>query len=153
MSEIKLKPCPFCGSDRNYTLERNHFGEKFVSISCTECHISQTGSEFKTKEEAIQHWNTRKPMDKVIPIATINISKEDMQEIIDEKMKEIELGIELDIQEIRNKAIDEFVEKIIYICENNAIGYDRNKNRPLYANADGIWCDLIKDVVEQMKGD
>ena len=55
------------------------------------------------------------------------------------------------IQAERNKVIDDFAEKIIYICENNAIGYDRNKNRPLYANADGIWCDLIKDVRREMK--
>lgn len=42
------------------------------------------------------------------PFVTIKFSKEDMQEIVNEKVKEIEL----DIQAIRNNAIDDFVEKI-----------------------------------------
>ena len=43
-----------------------------------------------------------------IPIANFSFSKEDLQEIVDEKVKEIEL----DIQAIRNKAIDDFTDKI-----------------------------------------
>lgn len=66
MSEIKLKECPFCGSDRLYITERNYFGENYCTISCIECHISQTGNEFETKEDAIEQWNTRNPMDRII---------------------------------------------------------------------------------------
>lgn len=44
----------------------------------------------------------------VVPIATIEINKEYIQKIVDEKVTQIEM----DIQQIRNKAIDEFVEKI-----------------------------------------
>lgn len=66
MSEIKLKECPFCGSDRLYITERNYFGENYCTISCIECHISQTGNEFETKEDAIEQWNTRNPMDRIV---------------------------------------------------------------------------------------
>lgn len=45
---------------------------------------------------------------KEIPIATIKISKEDMQKIVDEKVAQIEL----DIQKIRAKAIDGFAERM-----------------------------------------
>lgn len=46
---------------------------------------------------------------KEIPIATIKISKEDMQKMVDEKVAQIEL----DIQEIRAKAVDEFVATLV----------------------------------------
>ena len=66
MSEIKLKSCPFCGSEKIlYISEKDYFGIKNVSISCLECHISQTG-DCETKEEAIEKWNTRKPMDEIV---------------------------------------------------------------------------------------
>lgn len=42
------------------------------------------------------------------PIATIKFSKEDMQELVNEKVKEIEI----DIQAIRNKAFDDFADKL-----------------------------------------
>ena len=62
----KLLPCPFCGSDRLYIAERKYFGRKFASVNCIECHISQTGDGFETREEAIKHWNTRKPMERIL---------------------------------------------------------------------------------------
>lgn len=45
---------------------------------------------------------------KEIPVATIKISKEDMQKMVDEKVAQIEL----DIQGIRAEAIDEFAERL-----------------------------------------
>jgi hypothetical protein len=56
----------------------------------------------------IEEFRNLKYKKNVLPIATIEFSKEDMQKIVDEKVAQIEL----DIQEIRKKAIDEFVEKI-----------------------------------------
>lgn len=56
---------------------------------------------------------------KEIPIATIKISKEDMQKMVDEKVAQIEL----DIQEIRVKAIDEFAEKLIKHISQMPSGY------------------------------
>jgi hypothetical protein len=52
----------------------------------------------------------------IIPIATIKIDKEEMQEIVDEKIK----VFELDIKEIRNKAIDDLMGKVTEIDMSNA---------------------------------
>ena len=56
----------------------------------------------------IEEFRNLKYKKNVIPIATIEFSKEDMQKIVDEKVAQIEL----DIQEIRAKAIDEFAEAL-----------------------------------------
>lgn len=66
MSEIKLLPCPFCGGSKLYIWERNYFSQKHSTVSCIECHVSQTGDGFKTREEAIKSWNTRKPMQEIL---------------------------------------------------------------------------------------
>ena len=78
---------------------------------------------------------TLKEMGNVLPIATIKFSKEDMQKIVDEKVAQIEL----DIQEIRNQAIDEFFEQL-----------------QKYED-DDMWLRLkmssIYEIAEQMKGE
>ena len=71
----------------------------------------------------------------VIPIATIKFNKEDMQEIVDEKVAQIEL----DIQEIRNKAIDEFAERV------------KNLIREWYKACPFGYAD-IDEIAEKMKG-
>lgn len=50
----------------------------------------------------------------VVPVGIVKFNKEDMQEIVDEKIKEVEL----DIQAIRNKAITEFAERLKTVLEN-----------------------------------
>ena len=65
---------------------------------------------------SINEFRNLKNKKNVLPIATIKISKEDMQKMVDEKMEEIEL----DIQKIRANAIDEFAEK----CFEEQIEYD-----------------------------
>ena len=79
---------------------------------------------------------TLKEMGNVLPIATIKFSKEDMQKIVDEKVAQIEL----DIQEIRNQAIDEFAHRI------------RSK---VMAEIDDCADELdwIDEIAEQMKGE
>ena len=57
---------------------------------------------------AVEEFKALKEKKNFLPIANITLNKKDMQEIVDEKIKEIEL----DIQKIGAKAIDEFVEKI-----------------------------------------
>jgi hypothetical protein len=52
----------------------------------------------------IEDFKALKEKKNVLPIATIKISKEDMQKMVDEKVAQIEL----DIQEIRAKAINDF---------------------------------------------
>ena len=56
----------------------------------------------------IEEFRNLKYKKNVLPIATIEFSKEDMQKIVDEKVAQIELNI----QEIRAKAIDEFAERL-----------------------------------------
>ena len=90
----------------------------------------------------------------VIPIATIKFNKEDMQEIVDEKIKEFEL----DIKEIRNKAIDEFVS-ILSIRISEVFIWDMlitmNKNSSLSDTSDEIVEYVIetsKKIAKKMKG-
>lgn len=72
---------------------------------------------------------------KEFPIATIKFNKEDMQKMVDEKMKEIEL----DIQKIRSKTIDKFAERLKekYGC----LGY-----------IDEITFEEIDKIAEEMRG-
>lgn len=64
--EDRLKPCPFCGGDNVGIWENRAPASKDFrySANCYDCHIS-LGFE-KTKEEAIEKWNTRKPMDRIV---------------------------------------------------------------------------------------
>lgn len=73
---------------------------------------------------------------KEIPIATIKISKEDMQKMVDEKVAQIEL----DIQGIRAEAIDEFVSALV----------PRLTDAIYPRDVEGM-TNLINDVAEQMK--
>ena len=91
---------------------------------------------------------------KVIPIATIKFNKEDIQEIVDEKVAQIEL----DIQEIRNNAIDEFAEEIAFGIYESVI-WDMlatmSKNGSLSDTSDKIVdyvIETVKEIAEQMKG-
>lgn len=67
MSEIKLKPCPFCGGEAIIDRE---------DIFCDACHLSmkiddrlyngEAESYEEAKEQAIKAWNTRKPIDDIV---------------------------------------------------------------------------------------
>ena len=63
MSEIKLKPCPFCGGEAKYMDIRDIVVSKFVT--CTKCGI-ETKRNYLRRSYAIQAWNTRKPMDAIV---------------------------------------------------------------------------------------
>lgn len=66
MSEIKLRPCPFCGGEAKveYDSIPNRQGEQMgiVLIRCKElnCTIRPKTQWHISKGEAIEHWNTRK---------------------------------------------------------------------------------------------
>ena len=53
-----LKSCPFCGGEAIVKGHHNRFMEWYL-CSCPECHVSQTGSEYGFKLEAIEAWNRR----------------------------------------------------------------------------------------------
>lgn len=68
MSEIKLKPCPFCGGE--IKLDEDDF-YMFCCDTCgagiTFAHELEDGTaEDCTKEESIESWNTRKPMERIV---------------------------------------------------------------------------------------
>ena len=56
MSEIKLLPCPFCGGEAKVC--------KYYFIQCTKCGTSTL--THTNREEAIESWNTRKPMQEIM---------------------------------------------------------------------------------------
>ena len=52
MSELQVKPCPFCGSE--HVLLRHEFGRTYY-VRCLHCGLF---SKFeKTPEDAIEAWN------------------------------------------------------------------------------------------------
>lgn len=56
-----LLPCPFCGGEAEVNLMLGNY-----CVTCTECMGSVFPARGMTKEEAIQAWNTRKPVDDVL---------------------------------------------------------------------------------------
>jgi Lar family restriction alleviation protein len=64
MTQPDLKPCPFCGGDKNTICKTDYDGKDSYAMSCRypECHgaIFTLGyGYFPTKDEAIAAWNTR----------------------------------------------------------------------------------------------
>ena len=59
---MKLKPCPFCGgSAEMWDTEDVQYPYQIVCMSCF------CGTDEKTyKESAIEAWNRREPMDKIV---------------------------------------------------------------------------------------
>lgn len=59
MSEIKLKPCPFCGGEARIASE----GGTVVLATCKKCHAETQGvsisAEYCANEKAAEEWNRR----------------------------------------------------------------------------------------------
>ena len=71
----ELNPCPFCGGEAEVRETVECFGhgdyDKSVFVFCCDC--GATSKKYyericrgRTKERAIEAWNTRKPIDKVV---------------------------------------------------------------------------------------
>lgn len=66
MSKTKLLPCPFCGGEAEMVVA-HHVFEKPCVVICKDKHCGVSKGNFsKTKEEAINAWNNRKPVDDVL---------------------------------------------------------------------------------------
>ncbi len=63
MSEIKLKPCPFCGGEA--IIYENDEDDEYM-IGCKNCCAAEPMTEWASKENAIAQWNTRKPVERVL---------------------------------------------------------------------------------------
>lgn len=59
----KLLPCPFCGGEAKYIEDKDFFVSRFVT--CTKCGI-ETRRNYLRKDLAINAWNTRKPMERIV---------------------------------------------------------------------------------------
>lgn len=152
MSDIKLLPCPCCGSEAKIGILEKHF--TFYRAVCLECGL--TAKATPTPELTAEKWNTRKPMEElkkgnVITMA-ITFNKEEMQKIVDEKVKDIEL----DIQAIKNQAIDDFADRLSkYLDVENATKYGNENAEQQIKSYDTLmkyeiaWA--IDDVAEQLK--
>lgn len=61
MSEIKLKPCPFCGGKAKFTAIGTH--KTAISVDCTTCCASSRiiliSAEYCANERAAKDWNQR----------------------------------------------------------------------------------------------
>jgi hypothetical protein len=70
MSEIKLLNCPFCGGEAEIEEHKfwnditRSFDIKTYGVKCQKC--STGGFQFyRLENDAIIHWNTRKPMERI----------------------------------------------------------------------------------------
>lgn len=70
MSDTELKPCPFCGGE--VKLDEDEFDMFF----CDACgagitfakELQDGGADNCDKEESIEKWNTRKPMERIVEL-------------------------------------------------------------------------------------
>ena len=62
MSDIKLLPCPCCGSEAKIGILEKHF--TFYRAVCLECGL--TAKATPTPELTASLWNARKPMDRIV---------------------------------------------------------------------------------------
>ena len=69
MSDTKLKPCPFCGGEaklRKLNKDRGYF------VLCSKCGCRTPYFKYRyapiddLREDAIDTWNTRKPIDRIV---------------------------------------------------------------------------------------
>ena len=57
----ELRRCPFCGGEAEI---KNDLGQDSIYVSCKYCHCNS--SLFENKEKAIEAWNRREPIDKIV---------------------------------------------------------------------------------------
>lgn len=73
MSEIKLLPCPFCGGEATpvYCENGNRYTSNILylskrgTIKCKKCNLTLPRVYSKVSK-AIEAWNTRKPMERIV---------------------------------------------------------------------------------------
>mgnify|MGYP003301546243 CR=1 FL=1 len=66
MQNDKLLPCPFCGYEAKSVKAHGIFEKPYVVVCENEKCRASVGMFSATKEEAIKHWNTRKPMERIV---------------------------------------------------------------------------------------
>lgn len=68
MSDTKLLPCPFCGGEAKVCNGSNEIVGSQYLVRCKglNCTLRPKTEWHETLDEAVRHWNTRKPIDKVV---------------------------------------------------------------------------------------
>ena len=66
MSEKKLLTCPLCGEEAELKKEPIGKGEFLHWVSCSDESCASMGRLHTTEQGAIEQWNTRKPMEKIV---------------------------------------------------------------------------------------
>lgn len=64
MSNIELLPCPFCGGEAKIN-RMPHLWEYSVQCNDVDCIVHPETEGYEKREEAIEAWNTRKPMERI----------------------------------------------------------------------------------------
>lgn len=82
MSEVKLEPCPFCGSDEAGIAK----GRLYSYGQCGRC--GATSSAQTTNEKAAKAWNTRTPHP---AHAAVEAMAQTLKEMIDERYSELDM--------------------------------------------------------------
>ena len=59
MTQPKLEPCPFCGSDNVRLTTDENYNKPYYGIECRNCGIDT--QDWKDDEFLIKLWNTRTP--------------------------------------------------------------------------------------------
>lgn len=67
-NETKLLPCPFCGGEAykkiSFPVDRDGLEMNMFRVGCEPCEIEF--SYLWDEEKAIEAWNTRKPIDRIV---------------------------------------------------------------------------------------
>lgn len=63
MSDKRLLPCPFCGSEATFS---NDMDNTSARIRCTKCRCKMEVFGESAFERAREEWNTRKPMERIV---------------------------------------------------------------------------------------
>jgi len=64
MSEVKLKPCPFCSGKPKMATCDWGYSVKEYWYYCSYCGCET--QKYHSKEDAAEQWNTRKPIDDIV---------------------------------------------------------------------------------------
>lgn len=119
----KLKPCPCCSGEVEITKD-NLMG--FHVIECKKCKILMYD---RHKEDLINRWNTRKPMQNDETIGIVKSEFEDMKGHLDSVLNALLSEKETELSEIYNSQIERMI----------------TQNRMEYKN------EIIDDVIDIIK--
>lgn len=127
MSETKLKPCPFCGGEAE--ILKN--GAGCFQVYCDNCEVRQYAYAHKSKEKAIEAWNTRKPMKDIMEGIAIG-NTEALRKFGIELAEEYKPKTNADrIRSMSDEELAEFLRQTVWENGNNLFDcYDYICNHP-----------------------